>query len=124
MKPAHERVLARCTRDEKTGCLIWSGATFRYGYGNVRVLRRDGTWGNKGAHIVMWEHANGPVPAGRVLLHSCDRPACCEPSHLSPGTQKENLADMTRKGRRATVSIAPRNPITGRYESAEPARRK
>jgi hypothetical protein len=34
-----------------------------------------------------------------VVMHACDVPACCNPDHLSVGTQKENLADMRAKGR-------------------------
>lgn len=115
MKPAADRVRARSHRTPG-GCLVWTGATFRKGYGNVRVQRPDGSWANKGAHIVMYEDAYGPVPEGLYVCHSCDNPPCVEPAHLYAATQKQNLADMTAKGRRRTVSTATRNPLTGRYE--------
>lgn len=35
----------------------------------------------------------------RVAMHSCDRPTCVEPSHLSIGTPKDNTQDMIKKGR-------------------------
>ena len=37
---------------------------------------------------------------GSVVRHTCDNPPCINLSHLVVGTQKENLADMTDKGRR------------------------
>jgi len=80
-------------------CWVWTGAMFRKGYGNVRHWNGE-RWTNRGAHIVTYEAAYGPVPEGLFVCHHCDTPACCRPSHLFTGTQAENLADMTAKGRR------------------------
>jgi hypothetical protein len=51
------------------------------------------------AHRVAWTLANGPIPAGMHVLHTCDNPPCCNPGHLWLGTQADNMADMARKGR-------------------------
>lgn len=81
---------SRAARSE-SGCLIWTGPK----------SGRYGLWGRrKYAHREAYERTHGPVPAGQCVCHACDTPLCIEPSHLWSGTQFENLADMTAKGRR------------------------
>lgn len=36
-------------------------------------------------------------------MHSCDNPACCNPLHIKPGTQMQNLRDMRDRGRQRHV---------------------
>lgn len=87
-------------------CWIWLRATDKDGYGkfqiNVRGARFRGdrpVQKHVRAHRFAWELWNGPIPSGLVLMHACDTPACCNPMHLSPGTQAENRADCVKKGR-------------------------
>lgn len=62
------------------------------------------------AHRFAWEQANGrPVPRGKVVMHTCDNPRCANPAHLRVGTQRENVHDAMRKGRRPsrrTLAVA------------------
>jgi len=51
------------------------------------------------AHRMVWESQHGPIPDGMVVMHLCDNPPCCEPTHLKLGTRAENNADRDRKGR-------------------------
>lgn len=53
------------------------------------------------AHRVAFEAVNGPIPNGLDVLHSCDNRLCCNPSHLSLGTAKDNSDDKVAKGREA-----------------------
>jgi hypothetical protein len=88
------------------GCRLWQGAPDKDGYGHFSITGRGPTADDPRpvqkkvrAHRLAWEMENGPVPAGLVLRHSCDTPACCNTAHLKPGTQQENLDDCVRRGR-------------------------
>lgn len=51
------------------------------------------------AHRVSYEITYGEIPDGLFVLHRCDNPVCCNPSHLFLGTQSENAKDMWAKNR-------------------------
>lgn len=46
-----------------------------------------------------WLLANGPIPSGVGVLHSCDNTICVNPAHLFIGDQHINMRDMAIKGR-------------------------
>jgi DNA-binding transcriptional regulator YiaG len=46
------------------------------------------------------------------VCHRCDNPPCCNPGHLWVGTQAENMADMSEKGRAARGEASPRSKLT------------
>ena len=87
------------TVEDQNGCLIWQGAQCgpgyreRNGYANVR------RGGSRTGHRLMWAALNGPIPEGKVIMHTCDRPPCLNPDHLRLGTQSENMKDAVRKQR-------------------------
>lgn len=82
-------------------CWLWTAAT-RRGYG---IFGRSG--GKRAGSIVAsrfaWEITHGPIPAGMLVLHRCDRPACVRPDHLFLGTARENAIDMVQKRRHPTM---------------------
>jgi hypothetical protein len=74
-------------------CWPWQGTIVR-GYGVMRYQGRIVR-----AHRIAYELAIGPIPPGKQICHSCDRPACCNPAHLWAGTASENAQDRENKGR-------------------------
>lgn len=89
-----EYLLSQIKIDKKTGCWIWQGSKNEDGYGRKRYKGRT-TY----VHRVFYEVFVGKIPKGMCVLHRCDTPACCNPSHLFIGTQKDNIDDMVNKNR-------------------------
>lgn len=76
--------------DKKTGCHVFQGYTNQDGYGRVSVKGRLYM-----AHRLSYEREKGPIPEGLYIRHACDNPACINPDHLSPGTQKQNMSEAS-----------------------------
>lgn len=75
-------------------CWLWLGCVNHDGYGQIYAWKK-----HTSAHRVAWILTNGPLLPGRKVLHSCDIPSCCRPSHLFLGTDKDNAIDAKIKGR-------------------------
>jgi len=75
-------------------CWEWLRCRDKYGYGQTSVSKTK-----LGAHRVIWEITNGPIPPGMCVLHACDNSPCCNPGHLFLGTHADNMKDMAKKGR-------------------------
>jgi hypothetical protein len=59
----------------------------------------NGKYVYKLAHRMAWELTYGEIPAGLVVMHSCDVRHCVNPGHLQLGTRKDNNQDRVMKGR-------------------------
>lgn len=66
------------------------------GYSQVSL---DGK--NHLAHRVSYRLFVGPIPKGKLVMHSCDNRKCFNPAHLSTGAHKSNTQDAKAKGRLA-----------------------
>ncbi len=91
----------------ESGCHEWTGHIQPNGYGQVRA---NGTAAY--AHRVAWEMANGPIPAGGYVLHTCDNRRCVNPAHLRVGSFQDNMDDMTAKKRHAHGERNARSKLT------------
>lgn len=87
------RLFSRITLGTKEECWPWTGNTIvTGGYGALKIegkLLR--------AHRLMYELYKGP-PGDLFVLHKCNNPLCCNPSHLYLGLQAENARDAARCG--------------------------
>lgn len=86
---------------EKRGpqeCWPWKGFCDDDGYGEFRFKGKK--WR---AHRAAFFLKHRRLPHGRLIMHSCDNPPCCNPAHLSSGTIASNTADMDQKGRRRSA---------------------
>jgi len=99
--PLVDRFWGKVDRRRDDECWPWTASVTRHGYGQIMV----GAYGTGSrprplrANRVAWELTHGPIPDGLWVLHSCDNPSCCNPSHLFLGTQTENMRDAADKGR-------------------------
>lgn len=84
---------SKVNKSECGQCWEWTGTCSRkYGVFNIRsrVLQ---------AHRTAYRLSKGEIPDGLQVLHKCDNPPCCNPSHLFLGTFKDNMDDKCAKNR-------------------------
>ena len=95
-------------------CIEWEGARTTHGYGVTRVAGK-----NQYVHRLVWIEANGPIPDGMVVMHTCDNPPCHSIEHLRLGTQAENMQDAGSKGRMGTANRAKTHCVNGHEFTSE-----
>ena len=94
LKSETDRFFRKTTPVTESGCLLWTGASNKQGYGQFWVSGK-----NKRAHRVAWELEYGEISEGLLVCHKCDVPQCVNHNHLFVGSCSDNAWDMSRKGR-------------------------
>jgi transposase-like protein len=84
--------------DDPSACWLWTGLVDQDGYGLLTRGSRHDTTGRR-AHRYSYMLLVGAIPAGMMIRHRCDQPACVNPHHLEPGTNIENMRDAVDRGR-------------------------
>lgn len=100
-KPFSERYVVT-----PSGCWEWNGVRSPKGYGVAKVLGVRHKLIR--AHRLSYQLHKGPIPAGMLVLHSCDNPPCVNPDHLRIGTSIDNMSDAKERGR---LNFGERNPL-------------
>lgn len=91
--PIEDIFLSKIKKTET--CWIWTGPKAVTGYGLISKNYKKIL-----THRFSYEFHKGPIPYGKLIMHSCDNPPCINPDHLSIGTNRENQLDSMAKGRR------------------------
>src|SRR5262249_15955245 len=93
------RFWAKVSRRSQDECWPWiaarTGTKRGFAYGAIQI-----TLHTTHAHRVAWALSNAQIPDGATIRHSCDYSLCCNPAHLVPGTQADNVRDMVERGRK------------------------
>lgn len=83
-------------------CWEWPKSTGSHGYGQLMIDKIPHT-----SHTLSYRFHTGEIPAGMVVMHSCDNRKCINPQHLLLGTHEDNIRDMWSKGRQRPNSVLP-----------------
>ena len=107
-----ERFEEKFERVTESGCWVWTATTHERGYGYFYTSPTYSKRKMDFAHRVSYYLYNGVKPPPKMsVCHTCDVPECVNPSHLFLGTHKDNMIDMTKKGRNVSGSQK-----VGKYE--------
>lgn len=84
-------------------CVYWPWSERRIGYIRAyihgeKTLVHHWVYGEINGHL---PRQVGPGAKGVLVMHTCDNPPCCRPSHLTTGSNQQNLQDASTKGRLA-----------------------
>lgn len=84
-----------CKVDTNGTCHEWQARVGTNGYGVFSWKSQ-----NRQAHRIAYMIANEcDCPGTLRILHSCDNRKCCNPEHLSLGTESENNRQRYQRGR-------------------------
>ena len=97
MKSLADRFCAKVETGDKIACWNWVACTNQSGYGWFNVSCNKPTTAHRVSAMLhgLIDSLKSPLH----VLHKCDNPKCCNPSHLFVGTNADNVADRVAKKR-------------------------
>lgn len=95
------RFWAKVATGAPGACWPWKSGRHKAGYGQFSLNGQ-----NCLAHRVAFLFSHGRWPTS-CILHTCDNPPCCNPSHFEEGTKVDNARDRDAKGRTARGDRTP-----------------
>lgn len=94
-------------------CWLWKAKDIdKDGYGNFWCFF---TRVSAPRFIYYWTY--GELNPDLPILHSCDNPGCVRPTHLSQGTQSNNILQCVERGRHRNV-VSPASYKLGSFHGA------
>lgn len=100
MKNTPETFWKRVQIGQPNECWLWVGYCDDFGYGKLSYQGLETS-----AHRIAYVLKNGVIPIGKIVRHTCDTPTCCNPGHLLLGEPKDNIRDMTLRGRGGNMKL-------------------
>lgn len=94
-----DRFWSKVSMSDRNACWPWTGSTSKDGYGHFRMGPKQVLAASRAAYML--HHNVDAIPAGLLVMHSCDNRSCCNPRHLSLGDHAANMRDRNVKGRQA-----------------------
>ena len=104
--PLPERILAKLAVGD---CWEWTGRLAPTGYAYT-------TWRGRHwlAHRAVYTALVGEIPDGMQIDHLCKNRRCCNPDHLEPVTQQENIRRSASGAHHAAKTACPAgHPYSG-----------
>ena len=85
--------------DKTANCWLWQGPVDKDGYGQCQSSKYGKQYRISRSHQLAYTVWVGKIPAGKIVCHHCDTPACCNSAHLYAGTWKTNVEDRVSRNR-------------------------
>lgn len=79
-------------------CWLWQGTIDTNLRGRFQLKKKKWL-----ASRISWGILYGDMDSTVLIMHSCDKPNCVNPFHLSPGTNQQNLQDARKRGQQVTT---------------------